>query len=605
MDLWIASEKWTFLLLAAAIFLFASFTMYHLIGYLEQAGASRKRYWLLSGAAVYGVGLWVSNFILLLASDDMVIIDWTSIVKLAGAAGCSFASFKLLGSRASQPLRVMGASLLITAGCGVMIYCTLLSGETQRYAIDPVLACAAFIVGLAGTACSFYFVTRKGGPLTLLAAALLGLSGIGMQLFGLSSAAIVYNTVLTSDRLDDYMRMLSVVLGLATLAIFAFSLLARSVDRRYSAVGERYKLLVENSIDMIAIVQDGRWTYVNRSGLAMFEADSAEDLVGRTVFLYLQPKFHSLMQEILSNGEDSQLGPLEMDWYTVKGKTLHTEMVKTFTRMSGKPGFQVIVRDISERKKNEELLINSEKLYVAGQLAAGIAHEIRNPLTSLKGFLQLMASGRLGGKNYFDIMKSELTRIESIVSELLMLSKPQIYELSYKDIRAVLGDTVTLLEAQAILHNIELEPLPGGAPLWVKGVENQLKQVFINVLKNAIEAMADGGKIVIACRREGPSVVVCIQDSGPGIPEDQLAKIGQPFYTTKEKGTGLGLMVSYKIVDNHKGRIRAFSSLGVGTTFEISLPYEEPPAEPTLEWSAAAKASSIRWGRMRELEAKD
>jgi signal transduction histidine kinase len=281
----------------------------------------------------------------------------------------------------------------------------------------------------------------------------------------------------------------------------------------------------------------------------------------------------------------------------MKGKMLHTEVVQTCTRLSGKPVFQVIIRDISERKKNEELLINSEKLYVAGQLAAGIAHEIRNPLTSLKGFLQLIASGRQAGKNYYDIMKSELNRIESIVSELLMLSKPQIYELTHKDIRHIMGDTMTLLEAQAILHNIEMELALREEPLWVRGVENQLKQVFINVLKNAIEAMIEGGKIIITCEREGDRIVVRIDDHGPGIPEEQLSKIGQPFYTTKDKGTGLGLMVSYKIVHNHQGSVRAQSRLGIGTTFEIILPYSPPDI---FEMDGAAKVTPIHRNRPEE-----
>lgn len=176
-------------------------------------------------------------------------------------------------------------------------------------------------------------------------------------------------------------------------------------------------------------------------------------------------------------------------------------------------------------------------------------------------------------------MKSELVRIESIVSELLMLSKPQIYELAYKDARQIMADTVNLLETQAILHNVIIEFHAGDKPLWVMGVENQLKQVFINVLKNAIEAMQNGGGVVkiSMSHDEDGAVNIRIQDQGSGISKEQLSKIGQPFYTTKDKGTGLGLMVTYKIVDNHKGLITAESEIGIGTTFIIRLPYYEQP----------------------------
>ncbi|MDG0809751.1 ATP-binding protein [Cohnella rhizosphaerae] len=219
-------------------------------------------------------------------------------------------------------------------------------------------------------------------------------------------------------------------------------------------------------------------------------------------------------------------------------------------------------------------------MYVAGQLAAGIAHEIRNPLTSLKGFLQLLSSGRKNNGTYYDIMKSELTRIENIVSEMLMLSKPQVYELSYHDTRHVMRETVTLLETQAILHSIQIESDFGPDPLWIYGVESQIKQVFINVIKNAIEAMTDGGAIRVHMKRVDNSVRIRIMDEGPGIEDSQLAKMGQPFYTTKDKGTGLGLMVSYKIVDNHQGKIQVYSQLGSGTTFEILLPFRYPDTTP-------------------------
>lgn len=591
MDELIVSERWMFLLLALAINLFASFTMFNMIGQLKLAGV-RRNYWLLSGAAVYGLGLWVCHFVMLIAADYMIMIDWTSVVKLLSLMVCAYLSLLLLGSRLALGLRLLASSFVISAGTNFMSYSRLMSEQVLEFKIQPGLALFALIVTMTGAAGAFFLFQQRSRHAMLLAGLMLGLSGIAMQLIGLEAVAIEYNVVLTADRLSEYLKRLSAVLGITTMVIFAFSTLARFVDRRYNAMDERYKLLVENSIDMIAIIRDEKWEYINRSGLQMFEASSEADMLGTSIYNRLLPKFHPAMKGMLRvTSQGVRQGPIELDWHTMSGKLLHTEVVETCTEMSGRPVFQVIVRDISERKKNEELLINSEKLYVAGQLAAGIAHEIRNPLTSLKGFLQLMSSGRQTNKNYYDIMKSELNRIESIVSELLMLSKPQIYELSRKDIRHIIRDTVTLLEAQALLHSIEMETRAGDDPLWVLGVENQLKQVFINVIKNAIESMLEGGKIIIGCMREGDSVIVRIEDYGPGIPEDQLSKIGQPFYTTKEKGTGLGLMVSYKIVDNHQGRIQVRSSLGIGTTFDIVLPYAE--SQDNSESYASGKVTPL------------
>jgi len=574
----ILSEKWLFLLLALAINLLASFTVFNMIGHQKLAGALRY-YWMLNGAAIFGLGLWVSQFIIELATDSMIIMDWTTVIKLILTMVAAYVAFSLLYTWHVSFIRRVGSGLLMSLGMTGISYACLFSGSIRDYAVNVQLGVVALLVSFIGTLFAFYLFERQKGAFTSLTAPILGLSVSVAQLVNVMAITVSYDIVLTADRLSEYMGLLAIVLGIATAVIFAFSLLARYVDQRFSTMNERYRLLVENSIDTIAIIKEGRWEYVNRSGLAMFEAASADEFLNRSIYLYLQPKCHLEMRRILQESvQVTQPVPVELEWFTVTGKPLHTEVVPTPAKLPGKEVYQVIIRDISERKKNEELLINSEKLYVAGQLAAGIAHEIRNPLTSLKGFLQLLSSGRLNSKNYFDIMKSELNRIESIVSELLMLSKPQVYELSCNDIRVVMRETITLLEAQALLHSIEMEAVYPDNPLWVNGVKNQLKQVFINVLKNAIEAMGDGGIIRIECARKEEWVMVRIQDYGPGIPEEQMAKIGQPFYTTKDKGTGLGLMVSYKIVDNHQGHIVVDSRVGSGTTFDIVLPSatEEP-----------------------------
>jgi two-component system, sporulation sensor kinase E len=178
--------------------------------------------------------------------------------------------------------------------------------------------------------------------------------------------------------------------------------------------------------------------------------------------------------------------------------------------------------------------------------------------------------------HYFDIMLSELDRINFIVSEFLVIAKPQAVKFQVKDTASILLSTVALVNTQAIMQNVEIvtrfnEPLPS-----VLCDENQIKQVFINVLNNSIEAMPDGGVIEIEMFADGPNVVLRFSDKGVGIPEERIPRLGEPFYTTKEKGTGLGLMVSYKIIENHRGRMSIKSELGQGTTVEISLPAAQP-----------------------------
>ncbi len=563
-----------FTMLSLTISALASFTMFQLIGNVSRSNGHGKLHWMFGGAAVFGLGLAVVNFLVLLASDTMIIIDRRMLLLLFIGMGMTFLSIVFFLSQAMLVARVILSSLLLSAVQVVMFYYSVMIVPMQQFSVDDGLVFLSLALSWLTAGCAFYRYEIKKGDDLLTSSLLLGTSVMIVQGLGLEAITVEYTAIMTADRLNENMMLLSAIMGVATLLVIGFSLMIGYTNRRLGQADEKYKLLVENSLDTIAIFAENEWKYVNQSGLRMFEALRQEEMLGRSIYDFLHPKHHDELRERIETAcPDCPYGPVEQEWYTIGGKLIHTEVVETPTRFAGKHAVQIIIRDISERKKNEELLINSEKLYVAGQLAAGIAHEIRNPLTSLKGFLQLIMSGRDTNEDIQEIMKSELNRIESIVSEMLMLSKPQVYELSRKDARQIMRDTITLLEGQAILYDIELEAIYDEEALWVYGVENQIKQVFINVIKNAMEAMSDGGKIGIQCMLEDGEVSIRVKDEGPGIDQEMLSKMGQPFYTTKDKGTGLGLMVSYKIMDNHHGRIEVDSEVGVGTTLLIAFPY--------------------------------
>lgn len=232
-----------------------------------------------------------------------------------------------------------------------------------------------------------------------------------------------------------------------------------------------------------------------------------------------------------------------------------------------------ISRDMTERNRMEELLRRSEKLTTVGQLAAGVAHEIRNPLTTLRGFIQLQKEQKKLNQQHIEIMLSELDRINLIVSEFLILSKPQAVKFQEKDVRLIVQDVVAILDSQANLHGIEFTFRSMSEPALVHCEENQLKQVFINILKNAIEAMQQGGTISLELyKRDSRNLVLSITDQGVGIPEEMMSKLGEPFFSNKESGTGLGLMVSQRIIQSHKGMMEVESTLGQGTKVSIILP---------------------------------
>lgn len=231
-------------------------------------------------------------------------------------------------------------------------------------------------------------------------------------------------------------------------------------------------------------------------------------------------------------------------------------------------------KDVTEKLELQEQLRKSDTLTVVGELAAGIAHEIRNPMTALKGFIQLLQSSVTEDfSSYFSIITSELKRIDAIITEFLVLAKPQAIQYKEKDINDILRETTGLLSAESILYNVLFTANFSKENLLLYCEPNQLKQVFINIIKNALEAMKDGGNITISTELYNEDYIkVQIEDEGYGIPEDKLRKLGEPFYTTKERGTGLGLMVSFKIIEEHNGRIEVESFVGKGTIFSIYLP---------------------------------
>ncbi|WP_054967833.1 PAS domain-containing protein [Alicyclobacillus ferrooxydans] len=234
-------------------------------------------------------------------------------------------------------------------------------------------------------------------------------------------------------------------------------------------------------------------------------------------------------------------------------------------------------QDITEKQKTDEMLIRSEKLAVLGQLAAGFAHEIRNALTVVQGFMQLL-NYKAGDteRRYCGIMMTELYRISNIVDELLVLAKPQVYVTKPIVIEGLIHEVLALLGAQTLLHNVEFR-----SELHYETVvncePNQLKQVLVNVVKNAIEAMTNGGTITLRTEQTGEFAEIQVVDQGVGISQDTINRLGEPFYTTKDGGTGLGLMVSQKIIQAHRGRIDISSEVGVGTTVTIILPMQPNP----------------------------
>ncbi|AMM95534.1 PAS domain S-box protein [Peribacillus simplex] len=251
-----------------------------------------------------------------------------------------------------------------------------------------------------------------------------------------------------------------------------------------------------------------------------------------------------------------------------------TTIVPFFSE-EGKPfQFLALRHDITERKQSEEMLHRQDKLAAVGQLAAGVAHEIRNPLTSMKGyteFLQLDETDE-NKQEYLEIIMDEINRVNEIVEEFLQLAKPQSLILETKNIIPIIQNVLSLTEFDARKKKVSLVWDCFYEKILVQCDENRLKQVILNFIKNGMEAMPDGGVIKVITELKEDKVHISITDTGIGMPPEQLKRLGEPFFTTKKSGNGLGLMISFKIIESHLGNVFVESEVNRGTAFNIVLP---------------------------------
>ncbi|QPA31802.1 PAS domain-containing sensor histidine kinase [Thermaerobacillus caldiproteolyticus] len=358
------------------------------------------------------------------------------------------------------------------------------------------------------------------------------------------------------------------------LTIFRNVTERRKIEKELRESEQKFRSIFDHAMNGILLWGEGyRILDVNPIACEIFQAPK-DQLLYQSVIQFIPEKERKNFYKLVSQCERSGEAYAEMNFPSGEEEQ---KIIEFSLKKEIIPGVGMMtLRDITERKEMELQLRKSDTLNVVGELAAGIAHEIRNPMTALKGFIQLLqGSIKEDYSMYFNVIMSELKRIESIITEFLVLAKPQAIQYQQNDVCKIMRDTIDLISAQAMMHNVQIiaefeENIP-----FIYCEPNQLKQVFINILKNAIEVMPKGGDINVNIQKTaGNQICISIRDQGCGIPQDKIKKLGEPFYTTKERGTGLGLMVSYKIIEEHQGKIDVESQVGVGTTFHITLPIE-------------------------------
>lgn len=316
--------------------------------------------------------------------------------------------------------------------------------------------------------------------------------------------------------------------------------------------------------------EDGDIEFVS-SSYAQLSNQDINDWVGKKWTSIIGENHQSIFIKHMANSKD------ELPLHHIHVKTSKNKQYilnGSFCRLELNNNTYFLIRsqNISHKYMLEESIYNSHKFLMINKLSAGLVHEIKNPLASIRGFLQLTQKGIKQEDEYYRLMLCEIDKIESLANELLENSKPaKQYQFSKENIRSMIYDVIYLFSVQSKLKNINLK-VDVPVNLYVTCNRTKIKQVLINLIKNGIESMEKNGTLHIESYYEHHHLVISIKDEGSGVDKSVLDKLSNPFYTTKADGTGLGLMICNKIMKQHNGKLRISSNLPVGSKFEILLP---------------------------------
>ena len=333
----------------------------------------------------------------------------------------------------------------------------------------------------------------------------------------------------------------------------------------------------------VTIDEEHRVIFFNHAAEKIF-GYSREEVIGRDLTTIMSPtcaKDHkSAVKRYLDTGMGRSLGHERELLATRKnGQQFPAAISFSVTVVNGRHFFTGLVRDLTETKQLQQRILQSERLAALGQLVAEITHEIKNPLMTIGGFARQLQRGATNDKDLkkLNIIVSEIKRLEELLRDLGDYYLPRKLELGPIDVVQLLREIRAMVKPDCEKRHIQIDTDFDEALPPALADEARLKQVFINLVKNAMEATEENGEIRLEAKLRQDRVVVRIIDNGPGIPKDDLPRIFEPFFTTKTQGSGLGLCVTKRIIDEHPGgSIRVESQEGQGTTFEIILaPYEQ------------------------------
>ncbi len=336
-----------------------------------------------------------------------------------------------------------------------------------------------------------------------------------------------------------------------------------------------YKTLFDKSSESVLIIEPGTWLLVDANEPAKNLLQLSNGFPKNTTI----PEFKKIYK-LLSDSKSGNVYTGQI-FKTQNGDDINLQVNAGIIEYEKKQYIQAILKNPEETDLLTERLIQADKLVLLGQLSAGVAHEIRNPLAAVNLNLQLLARKYAEGTSEFNSIQTALQgveRISRIVEITLNFSKPSNPDIKEININQIITSTMDLVASELKKKQIKVESQINEKLPMISADAKQIQQVLINLLTNAADSINGDGKIIISTfveeskHRKMDNVVIEIEDNGIGISQEELPKIFNPFFTKKSNGTGLGLSISQRIVQQHNGKIEVLSKVDKGTVFKVHLP---------------------------------
>ena len=352
----------------------------------------------------------------------------------------------------------------------------------------------------------------------------------------------------------------------------------RDLFRELQASEKRFRAILDTATDAILSIDEDHKIVLFNSAARRIFGYSNQEVLGKDLNILIPPRYgvhQRYVQRFLERRESDIVGKtISLMALRKGGEAFPIELSLSFLEMGGRITFTAIIRDVTEHRRMESKLLQSERLAAVGQAVAHVAHEIKNPLMIIGGVSNQIKRNLLQEKESqkLDIVIEEVRRLEGLVANLGDFTKEYRLVKRRVDINSVIRDVLKIMTG---VYPVERYGFKERLSPYLGEIEcdpDKLKQVFINIISNGLEAMSDGGTITVSTEKIWHGIEVRISDEGTGIQDEDLEHIFEPFYTTRERGSGLGLSISYKLIEAHAGEIWAAGHPGKGTTFVIRIP---------------------------------